>query len=283
MSTIDWEHILPVADDALFAAGALLAMGTLVYWLARVRRDPLGAVPHRANWLMLDGMLVPVCVWLLAGSLAAMWSERVSGGRLDLLRLVTDNAAPLLGGLACIWIGARCFKGGSRAFLLGDGRLFRPATIGGAYMLASMAVCPLIYHGTVHLLRSLEPTYPVFDHEVVEALRTGETCLWALWAGTAVIAPVAEECFFRGVLQSGLSNIVKNRWLAVILTAAIFGAVHAGGGDSPQPHVVPALTALGVMLGVLYMRTGSLVGPIVLHALFNIKTLLWESLLSAGG
>ena len=48
--------------------------------------------------------------------------------------------------------------------------------------------------------------------------------------------------------------------------------------SDPQPHVVLPLAVLGVLLGVLYLRTGSLLGPIVLHALFNAKTLLWETL-----
>jgi membrane protease YdiL (CAAX protease family) len=41
---------------------------------------------------------------------------------------------------------------------------------------------------------------------------------------------------------------------------------------------VPAIALFGLILGLLYERSGSLVGPIVAHALFNAKTMLWESL-----
>lgn len=268
----------------LLAGGGIVVAVAATYWCAKVRRDPLSMVPERANRLLPAGMLVPVLMWMLVGILVAPEPEGGGGiGRPALLRFLTDNAAPVLGGLACVWVGAHCFQGGGRGFLLGDGRLIRPAVAGAGYMLASMAICPLVYEVTVAVFISVEPHYGFFHHEIIDRLRAGETPLWALWVGTAIIAPVAEECFFRGMIQTCLGNVLRSRWLAVVLAGAIFGAVHSGGGDNPQPHVVPALTVLGIMLGVLYVRTGSLVGPIVLHTLFNVKTLLWETLLHGGG
>jgi membrane protease YdiL (CAAX protease family) len=95
--------------------------------------------------------------------------------------------------------------------------------------------------------------------------------------GAVVVAPVAEECFFRGLLQTTLRNVFGRPWPAVLITACMFGVAH-----SQQPQVIPTLVLLGVLLGASYERSGSLVAPIVLHCLFNVKTLVWEALLAAG-
>jgi len=54
---------------------------------------------------------------------------------------------------------------------------------------------------------------------------------------------------------------------AIFGTALLFGSVHAGVWPTPVP-----LFVLGLALGVLAARTGSLVGSMVLHGLFNSVT-----------
>jgi membrane protease YdiL (CAAX protease family) len=51
---------------------------------------------------------------------------------------------------------------------------------------------------------------------------------------------------------------------AIVASSALFAAFHAGVWPSPVPLVV-----LAMGLGYLYLRTRSLVGPIVVHGLFN--------------
>ena len=53
----------------------------------------------------------------------------------------------------------------------------------------------------------------------------------------------------------------------MVRPALAFTLVHA------QVHALPALL-LGVLLGLAYERTGSLLVPILVHALFNLKTLI---------
>jgi len=95
---------------------------------------------------------------------------------------------------------------------------------------------------------------------------------------TAVVVPVCEELFFRGVLIPGLVGVSGRRWLAVVVSAIGFGLVHVGGGEGPQVHVVPAMTVFGVLAGVAFLRSGGLAVPIGMHVLFNGKTLLWETI-----
>lgn len=84
-----------------------------------------------------------------------------------------------------------------------------------------------------------------------------------------VAAPISEELCFRGMLYGGL----RERWpriAAALLAGLIFGALHALTGLS----AVPPLIAFGVVLCLLYERTGSIVPGIVLHMLNNSVALI---------
>jgi membrane protease YdiL (CAAX protease family) len=103
---------------------------------------------------------------------------------------------------------------------------------------------------------------------------------FAAIASAVILAPLGEECLFRGIIQTAFKKIVPprlgsmyHRWLAIAATAGIFGLMHAG-----TPQYVPALIVLGVLLGYLYERTGSLWVVIAVHLLFNAKSLLWYHL-----
>lgn len=79
-----------------------------------------------------------------------------------------------------------------------------------------------------------------------------------------ILIPVAEEMVFRGAIQRMLQRVFsKNHWLAIVVSALIFGAVH---GNLPQ--FIHAFL-LGLLLGWMYYRTDSVVPGIVLHWVNN--------------
>jgi membrane protease YdiL (CAAX protease family) len=80
-----------------------------------------------------------------------------------------------------------------------------------------------------------------------------------------VVAPIAEEVFFRGFFFTALRNW-KGVGVAAAITGVVFGGIHAG--SSPVAYLVP-LGMLGVLLCLLYWRTGSLFPCIALHAINN--------------
>ncbi|WP_372789150.1 lysostaphin resistance A-like protein [Paraconexibacter sp.] len=80
-----------------------------------------------------------------------------------------------------------------------------------------------------------------------------------------VVAPIAEEFFFRGFFFRALANW-RGIWPAAVITGITFGAIHAGG--SPVGFLVP-LGVFGFVLCLLYAKTQSLYPPIVLHAINN--------------
>jgi membrane protease YdiL (CAAX protease family) len=81
-----------------------------------------------------------------------------------------------------------------------------------------------------------------------------------------VVAPVAEEAVFRGVL---LASLLPRTGIAValLLQGGLFGAAHAHG-----PSFIPLLVA-GFGFGAGYMASGSLITPIVMHVVFNAASL----------
>jgi|SRR5689334_1633368 len=80
-----------------------------------------------------------------------------------------------------------------------------------------------------------------------------------------LIAGVAEELFFRGYMQTRLSQA----WGAtrgVLVTAACFGALHV---DVSGVHMALAFV-MGLYLGFVVERTGSVLPAIVCHVVNNI-------------
>jgi membrane protease YdiL (CAAX protease family) len=86
-----------------------------------------------------------------------------------------------------------------------------------------------------------------------------------------VAAPVSEEVCFRGMLFGGLRERLP-RLAAALVSAVVFGALHALTGVS----AVPPLIAFGFVLALLYEKTGSIVPGILLHMLNNSVALLGQ-------
>jgi membrane protease YdiL (CAAX protease family) len=88
-----------------------------------------------------------------------------------------------------------------------------------------------------------------------------------------VIAPIAEEFFFRGFIfgalrkwQIGVAGRNIGTWLAAIVTGILFGLAHTGSA-SPQ-YLVP-LGFLGFVLCVVRWKTRSLYPCMALHSINN--------------
>jgi membrane protease YdiL (CAAX protease family) len=82
-------------------------------------------------------------------------------------------------------------------------------------------------------------------------------------------ASITEEICFRGMLFGGLRERLP-AWPAALISAGIFGALHVFTGI----EVVPPLIVFGVILALLYEKTGSIVPGIILHMLNNSVALL---------
>ena len=85
---------------------------------------------------------------------------------------------------------------------------------------------------------------------------------WSLFVSAVIIAPFAEELFFRGFVFGGLRKRYDWR-VAAAISAAIFAAFHL------EPLAFIPLFAVGFFLAYLYHRYGSLWPGMILHACIN--------------
>ncbi|HWF19879.1 MAG TPA: type II CAAX endopeptidase family protein [Verrucomicrobiae bacterium] len=82
-----------------------------------------------------------------------------------------------------------------------------------------------------------------------------------------VLAPVAEEIFFRGILYAAIKQFGFPR-LALWGSALIFATIHL------TPAIFVPLLLLSLILVWLYEKTDNLLAPITAHAVFNGINLL---------
>ncbi|RME49331.1 MAG: CPBP family intramembrane metalloprotease [Deltaproteobacteria bacterium] len=107
-----------------------------------------------------------------------------------------------------------------------------------------------------------ENTYTPF----FASAQTLEDYLLALFSA-AVLAPVCEESFFRGVIFPGV-RARHGEIKAILATALFFALFHLTIGG------FPVLFLFGIILAHLYTKTGSLLAPIVTHSLYNLMLLV---------
>jgi membrane protease YdiL (CAAX protease family) len=110
------------------------------------------------------------------------------------------------------------------------------------------------HHGPVKLV----------EQQAVQTLRIASS--WqdrlALGVVTLVLAPVAEELLFRGVIYAWVRQISRP-WIAVLISSLLFALVHAN-----LLAFLP-LFLFAVMLALLYEKTRNLLACITAHAVFN--------------
>jgi membrane protease YdiL (CAAX protease family) len=132
-------------------------------------------------------------------------------------------------------------------------------------------------------------TYKMSEHPTFEALQQHIPHMQELLLCfvAIVVAPIAEEVFFRGIVQTTLiqfswgmfiPQLMRpdtalaipqdyrpspfHRWGAIVITSVTFASLH-------QWDQAPIIFLLSLALGYVYERTGNLWAPIALHVAFN--------------
>lgn len=93
-------------------------------------------------------------------------------------------------------------------------------------------------------------------------------------------AAAVEEIIFRGYILQTLESSLRN-WQAVLISSILFGIAHLGNSGitlpsffaRPPPLVVLIDSSMiGILLGIAYLRSGTLWLPIGLHFALNFTT-----------
>lgn len=101
--------------------------------------------------------------------------------------------------------------------------------------------------------------FPTVENNLEQVLSGNSLLLTAFF--TVVLAPLGEEFIFRKLICD--RTAAYGEWQAICLSALFFMAFHASLNQAPYTLVI------GGFLAFLYIRTGRLLYPILLHAVFN--------------
>jgi hypothetical protein len=238
-----------------------------------VQWDPIDDEPVSPRRPGLPAMGVALSCFALGVGLsyAVLISLRSHGkpGGLS-VELVLSEVGLWIPLLAACWYVSRRRGSGSWATDFGLG--WRPLDIGlgvagsiAARSTESIVLLPIII---------LRPHFRTPDVSVFKPFTTGVSGWIVLFLVVCVGAPIVEELFFRGLIQTRLVG----RYGPVIgigVTSVLFGAAHLIGWAGPVTLVYAlSIAGAGVALGTMRHLTGRLGTSMMTHCFFNAQALI---------
>lgn len=119
------------------------------------------------------------------------------------------------------------------------------------------------------LLRTAEQRREMFVYRLVP----GDGGEWALKLLVAMVAGVAEEAVYRGVLLQILWYSLGSFVAAVAISAIAFALAHRQQGWQSMVLIV----AIALLMHWLVQATGSLLGAMAAHTLYDVVAMFWIS------
>lgn len=153
-------------------------------------------------------------------------------------------------------------------------KTFHPALFGGLFLMAPVAQlgASFIVNGISRLLPgALERYTKLMETAGLEDSQNMLTLLYAV-----ILGPIGEELIFRGVTLRSARRVFPF-WGANLMQAILFGVFHMNLIQGVYAF------ALGLILGLICQRLGSIYYSIFLHICFNLMGTVGASLLNGVG
>jgi membrane protease YdiL (CAAX protease family) len=242
----------------LLLVAMVLGVAAAIWTWRRERRgeSSLGPRPEGPLADTRMALAVAVALWLLlqlaAGFLVTPHVETAAG------RVAVVSGVHVLVALAVL----RDARSGPRPTLTAT----RTSVAG---LFGGLAVYGVVAAVAVGLIQGYEAAgVEVPTQDVVQILNDSDPAGRSVMVVSAVLlAPFAEEVFYRGVLLPVLARFMP-LGVALVLQALVFGLSHFWSNPVAWPLAIP-LAIVGWGAGWLYVRTGSLGAAVLLHATFN--------------
>jgi len=143
----------------------------------------------------------------------------------------------------------------------------------GGKFLAIAVLLPFALHPlSLELVASLSwffPQLPEGAARLMQTMSDHEQPLWLILLSFAAAPAICEELAYRGFVLTGFSRNGRTG-LAIALSAVTFGVMHM------IPQQVFNATLLGLVLGLIASRSGSLLPGVVFHFFFNSLAVVRE-------
>ena len=218
------------------------------------------------RWGLGDAAVGLLVGWVATAVVVSFWVS--AGGhepsQTSLGALAAGEAALWLGLLGAPIVASRRKGSGSLAQDFGLSVRWTDALIGLPTGVAcQLLLVPLIYLPLQQFVSKHDLEEPV--RKVTDSAHGGGYIV--LTIVVVVGAPIVEELFFRGLVLRSLQRRFGDAW-AVVGSALVFGLAHF------EWLQLPALVALGLILGTMAVRTKRLGPSIFTHAGFNLVTMI---------
>ena len=130
------------------------------------------------------------------------------------------------------------------------------------------------YYAIDWLVSILIHGYTNYNDESIAALSRGNYFLTLI--GTVILVPLAEECFFRGLIFRNLYK--KSHWAAYCISIAAFACIHILGyiGQYSAKELLIAIVQYvpaGLWLAWSYIKGESIFVPVIIHSAVNFITI----------
>ena len=245
---------------AAFAVLVVLTAAGLRYYLPLARRvlvEGIGRVDD--EWVRpADGAVaVLLAAWFLMLGYDALAQE---GKRTVEFGDVVTGAV-IYASIVIFLLGLLVYRNLSPSAVFGFGGERFTAVLGGSLLALAAAYPVLMLVQAMVLGVSGGQMQP---QDVVQFLQEAKSPRdrFAVMTMAVVIAPVAEEIIFRGYLYPAGKRFV-GPFSSVVATSLLFAVLHGHAAS------VPALFTLAVCLALAYEKTGTLLVPMAMHAVFN--------------
>lgn len=259
--------IFQIVNGLILLAGA----GTLFYalwqkFVKKVSRESVAVAPWCPQYSQLAGFVLFFVFHAAAAGTAGIALAKFCFGEATVLNSVFfAQSLGLVFVFVFLFAVPAIFPPFSfRTFVIKSPKVF------GSVLLMFFAAEALV--GMTAWISSLVPElFPMLrefweqDQSIVAAL--GENRDWriaaSVFVAVVVFTPVIEEIVFRFALYRFMKGALRGGVPAAVFTAVLFALMHDSGAAW-----LP-LAALSCVLSYAYEKTGKLLAPVIIHALFN--------------
>jgi membrane protease YdiL (CAAX protease family) len=231
--------------------------------------------PIWGGWATAGFGLVVIVVFVIMQSLVAaafIVARMVADPSLDVLALAenllddgnlitfaTIASAIICGGLILVIIKVR--RGASFA----DYLALKPISFRSVLVMLAITAAFVLLSSGINVF-----TKKPVDSDFITSAYRSVTSVPLFWIAIVVFAPLFEEMFIRGFLFIGFARSSLGPAGAVLLTTLVWAGLHIQYGL----YEIAVIFFLGLILGIVRHRTGSLWCPLIIHSLNNLLAVL---------
>lgn len=241
------------ADDVAQTISSLVLLGVLVLIVQRIGLDVRKAEPP--THIFARHLIIFVIAMVGRYLFIAFFKNPFEKTPILYLTLLT-----------ALWVEGRTL----RSLGVSGSRWGRNVLAGLLLGVVCYYLIQVIYISGARLMGDSSATFASTSYDAVGVLR--------IVVSSFLLSSLSEEMLFRGYLQGGVRNVIGSG-NALVYSAVLFGLWHTVWGipfiDEPVFAAVYAASYMlfaglfGIVVGVAYRSTGSLILPIFIHGLWN--------------